>query len=145
VRKVQISSPKFYFFDCGVRRALEKATTLPLTEGATEYARNYESWFINECVCMNDYYEKDYSFSYLRTKDDAEIDLLIEKPRGELLFVEIKSGSRIDERHLRHLVHFSKDFPRAKLICVGQVERPQVLHGVSVLPASMALEQIFDI
>jgi predicted AAA+ superfamily ATPase len=81
----------------------------------------------------------------LRTKDDAEIDLVIEKPNGEILLLEIKSGSRIDERHFRHLLHFSKDFPKAKLICVAQVERPQQHGDVSVLPAKLALQEIFGL
>ena len=36
-----------------------------------------------ECIRLNDYLRKDFKFSYLRTKDDLEIDLIVERPGKE--------------------------------------------------------------
>jgi predicted AAA+ superfamily ATPase len=143
VRKVQRQAAKFYFFDTGVKRALEKKLTLRLKPKTSEYGHQFESWFINECFRLNSYLEKDFNFSYLRTKDDAEVDLIIEKPDGQIVLVEIKSTSRVDESHLKHLKHFAMDFPEAQLMCVCQVARKEIHQRILVLNWQEALIEIF--
>lgn len=143
VRKVQIQSPKFYFFDTGVTRALSQKTNLPLEKRSTDYGNAFEAWFIMECIRLNSYYELDYSFSYLRTKDDVEVDLIIERPGKKLVLVEIKSGDKIDESKIKSLQLFEKDFPEALLICASQVKLKQKIGNVSVLPWQKALDLIF--
>jgi len=49
VRKVQKKSPKFYFFDSGVKRAIAVALRSPLNPGTYDFGSEFESWFINEC------------------------------------------------------------------------------------------------
>jgi predicted AAA+ superfamily ATPase len=142
VRKVQKQSPKFYFFDTGVKRALERRLKTPIAISTSEFGNAFESWFINECVRRNSYLELDLKFSYLRTKDDAEIDLIIEKPNGKVILVEIKSSAKIDSRHIKNLIGFKKDFPGADLFCASRVEFPQSIDGIEVLPWSQALERI---
>lgn len=142
LRKVQIQAPKFYFFDQGVRRALEKKLTLPMIPQTSEYGNGFEAWFVAECFRLNSYLEKDLSFSYLRTKDDVEIDLVVTAPDGKVSLVEVKSSSKIDERHVRSLLHFQKDFPKAELICAANVVRPQKIEKVQVLPWAQALEAL---
>ena len=142
VRRSQRQSPKFYFFDSGVVRAIEGKLTLPLQKQTSDFGNAFESWFINECHRLNSYQELDYKFSYLRTKDDVEIDLIVERPDGTQALVEIKSAERIDERHVRSLQHFEKDFPKAQLVCVSQEKQPKKIGKVSVLPWRMALEEL---
>jgi predicted AAA+ superfamily ATPase len=143
VRKVQRQSPKFYFFDMGVKRAIQRKLNTPLEEQTSDYGEAFESWFMNECLRLNLYLELDYEFSFLRTKDDAEIDLLIDRPGKPPALVEIKSGTAIDERHIRNLMSFEKDFPGAALICACRVQRAQKIASVSVLPWSEALDLLF--
>jgi len=142
VRQVQKQSPKFYLFDGGVKKALEDRLSIPLSRGTSEYGKAFESWFINECVRLNGYRELDYRFSYLRTKDDVEVDLIIERPDRSIALVEIKSGESIDERHIKSLRLFSKDFPAAQLICAAQVKRPQKIGAISVLPWRQAFQEL---
>lgn len=134
VRKVQIQSPKFYLFDLGVKRALENRLQVPMQPGESEFGLAFESWIINEYFRFNTYQELDFQFSFLRTKDDAEVDLVIEKPDRSLTLVEIKSADRIDSRHLKGLQNFQKDFPKAELFCVSRVKRAQKVGRIWVLP-----------
>jgi len=143
VRTVQVKSPKFYFFDTGVKRALQNRLTVPLQERTTDYGETYESWFINECQRLNHYLELDYSLSYLRTKDDVEVDLVIERPGQPPALVEVKSAAAIDERHVRSLVRFQEDFPDADLLCAARVPIPQNLGRIQVLPWRDALDTLF--
>lgn len=144
VRKVQKQSPKFYFFDGGVKRAIERKLTISPKSSTTEFGHSFEAWFINECFRLNSYGELDLKFSYLRTKDDVEIDLIVEKPDGSTLLIEIKSADKIDERHVKSLLHFKKDFRGARLICASRVRHPQRIDGVEVLPWKEALRALED-
>lgn len=123
-------------------RAIEGKLTVPLQKQSSDFGNAFESWFINECHRLNSYLELDYKFSYLRTKDDVEIDLIIERPNGSMALVEIKSTERIDDRHLRHLLHFEKDFPKAQLICISQEKQAKKVGRVSVLPWQMAWKEL---
>ncbi len=142
VRKVQKQSPKFYFFDMGVKKSLQNTLNVETLEQTSDFGGAFESWFVNECMKLNSYKELDYKFSYLRTKDDMEIDLIIERPGLPLVLVEIKSAKKIDDKHIKSLVHFSKDFPKAQLICASRVQRPQKVGNVNILPWKQALEEI---
>jgi predicted AAA+ superfamily ATPase len=83
---------------------------------------------------INTYRELDYQLSFLRTKDNAEIDLIITRPGNSTMLVEIKSYDRIDSRHLTALQHFESDFPKAELICVSRVKTSQKVGDIWVLP-----------
>lgn len=142
VRKSQRQSPKFYLFDSGVVRAIEQKLTLPMQPRTSEFGNSFEAWFINECHRLNSYLELDYKFSYLLTKDDVEVDLILERPDGSVALIEIKSAEKVDERHVRNLLHFAKDFPNAQLICVAREKVPKKMGRVSVLPWNLALEAL---
>jgi predicted AAA+ superfamily ATPase len=142
VRKAQRQSPKFYFFDTGVVSAISGKLTRPLQAQTSDYGSAFESWFINECVRHNSYYELDFKFSYLRTKDDVEVDLIIERPDGSISLVKIKSSEKIDDRHLRHLERFALDFPTAQLICVSQEKHAKKIGSVTVLPWQSAWQEL---
>ncbi len=142
VRKAQRQSPKFYLFDMGVKRALQNMLNVPIVPKTTEYGDAFESWFICECFRLNHYLELDFEFSYLRTKDDVEVDMIINRPGKKQILLEIKSAERVDERHVKNLVHFKKDFPDAELVCTGRITHKQVINGIAVLPWKEALKFI---
>lgn len=145
IRQVQFASPKFYFFDYGVKRAIEKKLNVSLSPQTTEYGNAFENFFINECFRLNHYLEKDYILSYLRTKDDAEIDLIIRTPEDKIFLVEIKSTAKVFKKHLKHLEHFKKDFPKATYICACTVQSEERLDDLRIMPWKKALELIFDL
>jgi uncharacterized protein len=134
VRKVQIKSPKFYLFDLGVKRSLANQLQVPLRPGSSAFGLAFENWVINELHRINTYRELDYQLSFLRTKDNAEIDLIITRPGNSTMLVEIKSSDRIDSRHLTALQHFESDFPKAELICISRVKTSQKVGNIWVLP-----------
>lgn len=132
VRVAQREAAKFYFFDSGVSRAVSRQLTIPLQKRSGEWGRHFESWFINECFRLNEYNQLDYKFSYLRTKDGAEIDLIIERPDKSVTLVEIKSTNRIEDRHLKHLKSFKKDFPEANYVCISDEKVPRIYQGILI-------------
>jgi predicted AAA+ superfamily ATPase len=48
---------------------------------------------INETFRLSSYAQRDFEFSYFRTERGAEVDLVIETPRGKRIAVEFKSSA----------------------------------------------------
>lgn len=133
IRKQQRQAPKFYLFDRGVQRALARSLTIPLQAGTYEYGRAFEHFIILELHRRCSYARNDYSFSYLRTKDDAEIDLILERPGKPLALIEIKSTNRVTADDISPLARFLPDFRRAEAYCISNDPRAKRIQGVECL------------
>ena len=72
-------------------------------------------------------------FSYLHTKSNAEIDLIIERPGLPIALVEIKSSTKVDEQDLRHLKLLGKDFANSELFCLSQDVNSRIVQNVKCL------------
>lgn len=110
VRKRQREAPKFYLFDTGVKRALDRSLRVELLPQTSAYSKAFEHWVILEAFRLNEYKRLDFQMMYLRTKDDAEVDLVIERPGEKSLLVEIKSSTHVKEEDASHLRRFLKDW-----------------------------------
>ncbi len=103
VRKAQRESAKFYFIDPGIKRALDKTLSVELLPQTAAFGDAFEHWVILEIIKGASYCRFDWSFSYLRTKDGLEIDLIVERPGDQLLLIEIKSKSKIQKEDTKSL------------------------------------------
>jgi predicted AAA+ superfamily ATPase len=145
IRKRQHQSSKFYFFDIGVKRALESSLKIPLKPKTSAFGKHFEHWIVLECFRLNDYFQKDYRFSYLRTKDDAEIDLIIERPGQPDLLVEIKSTDFVERDQVQALIRFQKSWDRACLCQVWSLEREsKKIDEIHCLHWLQGLSEIFQ-
>lgn len=142
IRKRQRESPKFYLFDTGVQRALSKTLDVPLKSQTYAYGRAFEHLVICEIVRLCSYARNDFTLSYLRTKDDAEIDLIIERPGKSTVLVEIKSTEKIDETDVSSLGKFLPDFRKAEAICLSLDPHPKILKGISCMPWQEGIKHI---
>ncbi|MFH1653420.1 MAG: AAA family ATPase [Pseudomonadota bacterium] len=142
IRKRQRKNPKFYFFDTGVSRALEKTLLQPLLPNTFSFGKTFEHFIISEAHRLNVYHNLDFQFSYLRTKEDAEIDLIIERRGMPTALVEIKSTDSIDERHTRTLELFLKDLKNAQGYCFSRDPIRKKIGHVNVLPWQEGLKQV---
>ena len=142
VRKRQRQAPKFYLFDTGVRRALDRTLTIELKLGTYAYGKAFEHLVIAEAVRLNEYRQKDFRFSYLRTKDDAEIDLVVERPGDSTALVEIKSIQRIDDRDTRSLERFAADIPKSAAFILSTDPMAKRIGKVKAFPWQQGLEEL---
>ncbi|MBI2082460.1 MAG: ATP-binding protein [Deltaproteobacteria bacterium] len=142
VRKRQRHNPKFYLFDLGVRRAMERTLESSLTPGSYAYGLAFEHFVILEAYRLNSYHRKDFRFFYLRTKDDSEIDLIVERPGMPTALIEIKSTDHADERDTRTLERFLPDFKKAEAFCLSRDPWPKKIGSVSVLPWDQGLREL---
>lgn len=143
IRKQQHQAPKFYFFDTGVKRALENTLDVPLKQQTYYFGNAFEHWLLTEIHRLNRYTKKDYQLYYLRTKDQAEIDLIVERPGRGPLLIEVQSTDRPDPVDARKLARFLDDFPQAEAYLLCLAERAQQMGQVQCLPWQEGVERIF--
>ncbi len=144
IRKRQIQHPKFYLFDVGVYRALRRELSVPLEPHTKAYGTAFEHFLIQQIIALNDYLETGYRFSYLRTKDDVEVDLVIERPGQRTIFAEIKSADRIESVDLQGLRRLAKDLDGETWILCRE-SREWMLDGLRVVPWRQALDELFPL
>lgn len=139
VRKQQRQAPKFFFFDTGVVRALTRTLTQKPVEGTYGFGKLFEHWVILEMQRHIAYQQPDWVLSYLRTKDQAEIEVVIDRPGMPVALVEIKSSSRVSERDLTTLERFLPALSPASAYCLCREPSARKVGSVLVLPWQQGL------
>lgn len=129
--------PKFYFFDCGVIRAIQNRLNDPPTQDEMGFL--FETWFVREIQRLKDYGSKDHEISFWR-HGIHEIDLLIIGGHGPLLAIECKTGhDSVSEQTVRS---FRLQFPKIPLVIASLHDRiaRKLETGVEILPYHKVLE-----
>ena len=144
-RKRLKKSPKFYFFDLGIARALSSTLSINPVPKTSYYGELFESFIILECFKLLHYFQNEYQMSYLLTQTDQEIDLIIERPGLMPLFIEIKSKDNVLEHDLSTLIKLSKEFGNCEAMCLSQDPRKKQIGHVMVYPWQEGLAKIFKI
>jgi predicted AAA+ superfamily ATPase len=142
IRKRQRANPKFYFFDLGAKRALERMLTVPLFEGTYAFGSAFEHFMIVEIMRLGHYAMNDWSFEYLKTTGEAEIDLIIERPGMPKALVEIKSGDRMGERDVSALNRFLPDMAPAEAFCLSRDMHEKRIDAVWCMPWMKGIERL---
>lgn len=142
-RKRLGKQPKFYMFDLGVTRALAFLTDVKLAKQTNAYGNAFEHFIIAECIRLSEYYRLRYRFSYLRTHNDLEIDLIVERPGKNLLLIEIKSTEQVHKGMLTRFINIYKEIPHAEAICISNEEYARKVDEILILPWQIALARYF--
>ncbi len=141
VRKRISKSPKFYYFDTGIVRALNRTLDLPVFAGTSQFGELFEAFLIIEIRKLIDYKKKNWNLFYLKTKDDVEIDLILEIRRNEIICIEIKSTAKLKAQDIHSFVSISRDMKKSKSYCFSndpvdkKIEHVECLHWQSGLKA----------
>jgi predicted AAA+ superfamily ATPase len=143
IRQQQSKSPKFYLFDIGVQRALSGALDAPITPKSYGYGRAFEQFLILEIYRLNSYLRKRFKLFHLRTKDDAEIDLVIEKPGEGYILIEIKSTQNASAQHGNHVRAFSQELPKSEAWVASLDEQNRKEGDLTFLHWQAALTRLF--
>lgn len=142
IRKRQFDNPKFYFFDNGVRRALDRTISIDLLPQTYAYGNAFEHFIVNEIIRLKHAKNLDYQLSYLRTYSDAEIDIIIERPGKPRALIEIKSKEHIIESDLKHLLSLGSDISNSELFCLSCDSHSKNIYGIKCLHWKTGLSQL---
>ncbi len=145
VRARQKQSPKFYFFDCGVVRAISNEINQELLPQTYAYGNLFEQLVICEFIRLNSYYERNWKFSYIRTGAGVEIDLIIEKSKKDLVLVEIKSTMSVHSDHLSALQGLGSDFKNARKYLLCQEKYPRLVGDIKIIDWRQGILEIYGL
>jgi predicted AAA+ superfamily ATPase len=143
VRQQQSKSPRFYIFDLGVQRALSGVLNVPCTPQSYGFGRSFEQFVILEIYRLNSYLRKRFKLFFLRTKDDVEVDLIIDRPGEKLLLIEIKSTEHADSQQGRHARAVSKEIKDSEAWLVSRDEKNRKEGDLWLLHWRDAIKRIF--
>lgn len=132
VRSQVRKAKKFYLFDIGVQRELEGSLSENPRPESYEYGRLFEHFFILEVIRTAAYHKTREKFSFLLTKDNVEVDLVVDRPRKKPLFIEIKSTDFVTPSQVSKLAKIAADHAAIPLV-VSQEKQTKEMDGVTCL------------
>ena len=89
----EVSTPKFYFFDTGVTRALAKTLDHEMSH---EKGFLLETYILHEIKTFSDYFQKRWAVHFWGTPSENEVDFIISSGTKRI-GVEVKSSNRWDK------------------------------------------------
>ncbi len=131
-RKSTKLQPKFYLFDLGVKKALEKSLQQKVVHGTSTYGHAFEHFLICEIYRLNEYYRLDYGISHYQTSAGGEIDLILHRGR-KVIGIEIKSTTTIDSIEVQGLARVAKGIPCSEVYYLSQDNISSKIDGVHCL------------
>lgn len=143
VRERAVKSPKFYFFDVGVGRALADWLQVVPVPSTSYFGEVFESWFIAESFRLESYMKRGYRFSFFQ-EGNQEIDLIVSRPKGKNLFIEIKSSDRASEDDAKRLYAIAEKISsKPECWVVSRDETTKKYGQVRCLFWKQALDELF--
>ncbi|MGL5405772.1 MAG: ATP-binding protein [Propionibacteriaceae bacterium] len=103
--KRQIQWPKCYLTDTGLVAALSGLDPAHLAsiQGSDHLSPLIENFVVCELLRQQGWAETEFQLSHYRDRYGAEVDVIIETPRG-IIAVEVKSAVAATAAHFKHLV-----------------------------------------
>ena len=102
-----IARPKIHIVDSGIggfllRLSAEKMARLD-PAAHTEFGHLLESFVVQEAVRQAAWLDSPVTAGFWRTKDDVEVDLVLERYDGAVVAIEVKSGDHVTKKDVAPL------------------------------------------
>ena len=142
-KRKAITTPKFYFFDNGVRHALMGTTSLD--RNSDLYGSSFEAFLAHEIRAYLNYTRTKLPLTFWRSTSQFEVDFLI----GNQVAIEVKSTAHAHEKHLKGLMALSEEkiFRHFYLVTQDPVKRTYSLKKkctAILLPWNIFLKDLWD-
>jgi len=98
-----IKTPKLHFLDSGLLAALREDEEEALRQDRSRFGAVLESFVVSELLKLASWSERRVSFSHYRTKDQDEVDVVIEDRRGRVVGIEVKASATVRPKDFRGL------------------------------------------
>lgn len=133
-RKQILTTPKYIFFDVGIRNIASK---MPIDNGIlnTEIGgKLFEQFIILELIKRIKYAHYNWKYFFWRTNNGLEVDFIIQT-NDEIIPIEIKYTDRPQPKHIKHLQIFMDEFKCKRGFLIGTFSRAQKLTDkISAIP-----------
>ncbi|MBB4235829.1 ATP-binding protein [Rhizobium esperanzae] len=101
-----VKTPKLHFLDTGLLATLREDEADVLRDDKSRFGALLESFVVSELLKLTSWSDRRFSFSHYRTRDQDEVDVIIEDRRGRVVGIEVKASATVksdDFRGLRQL------------------------------------------
>ena len=127
------SHPKFFFFDCGVYRALRR--TGPLDRPQEIEGAALEGLVAQHLRAWSAYRNAGDRLFTWRTRSGAEVDFVMYGPE-EFAAIEVKNSRRVRPEDLRGQRSFGDEYPEAMRLLLYRGQDRLLIDGVLCLPVA---------
>jgi len=119
-----VKSPKIYLNDTGLLCHLNGIDFEKLQHDPNAIGPVFENFVVMELMKQNSWSTKQVKLHHFRTNGGEEVDIVLEGMGGQLVGIEVKSASSLDENHFRGLKALqslvSGKFCRGIILYTGQ-------------------------
>jgi len=120
-----IKTPKLHVGDTGIACALLNRDGVALWEDRALLGQMVETFIFQELRRQASWQQEDIRFYHFRDRDGFEVDLVLERPGGDLAGVEVKAGATVTAADFRGLHKFrdgaGKRFSAGVVLYDGEV------------------------
>ena len=132
----QVKAPKLYVADPGLLAALIGADARRVSEDDGFAGAIFETFVATELERQASWSSEPLSFWHYR-EDKREVDVIVERPSGEIVGIEVKASATVRASDFRGLVHMRKRLGRRLVTGVVLYAGEQTLpfgEGLWALP-----------
>ncbi|WP_309778722.1 DUF4143 domain-containing protein [Agrobacterium sp. SORGH_AS_0440] len=105
-----------HFVDTGLLASLREDGLDSLRRDKTRFGALLESFVVSELLKLASWSERRLTFSHYRTKDQDEVDIVIEDRRGRVVGIEVKASATVKSDDLEVFANSSR---RWVIFCAG--------------------------
>ncbi len=135
-KRKPLTTAKFFFFDIGIVRHLQRRQ---LQEGSPEFGEAFEAYIHHELKTYCDYNGVP-DLAYGRSTSDFEVDFVL----NDRTAIEVKAKTNVSDRDLRGLRALREERLLKHYIVVSQETSPRRVDTIEILPWRDFLERLWE-
>jgi predicted AAA+ superfamily ATPase len=136
-KRKAIETAKFYLFDVGVARALQKLP--PLVPRSPDFGQALEHFLFHELLTWVDTRRPGMDLHYWRSTSQFEVDFIL----GGHTAIEVKATASVTLKDLKGLKALGEEGLMKRLLLVCQEPTPRKIGDILVLPWQSFLERLW--
>lgn len=136
-KRKPLATAKFYFFDVGIVRHLQRRRQLQ--EGSPEFGEAFEAYIHHELKTYCDY-EGVPDLAYWRSTSDFEVDFIL----NDRTAIEVKAKPNVTNRDLRGLRALREEGLLKHYVVVSLETVPRRVDGIEILPWQDFLSRLWE-
>lgn len=136
-KRKPLTTAKFYFFDIGIVRHLQRRRQLQ--EGSPEFGEAFESYVYHELKTYCDY-QGVPDLAYWRSTSDFEVDFIL----NDRTAIEVKAKTNVSDRDLRGLRALQEERLLKHSVVVSLETHPRRVGEIEILPWQEFLAHLWE-
>jgi predicted AAA+ superfamily ATPase len=136
-KRKPLTTAKFYFFDIGIVRHLQRRRQLQ--EGSPEFGEAFEAYIHHELKTYCDY-EGVPDLAYWRSTSDYEVDFIL----NDRTAIEVKTKTNVSDRDLRGLRALREERLLKHYVVASHETTPRRVDGIEILPWQDFLARLWE-